>query len=790
MQMKGWFQTPPGRRDPGREDFAYEEPSYASGDKEREFLSRAKMGEVFTRIGESFSPGKKERISYRSDILDWILICLTPIQLKAYYIIALIVATSTFWLVSAVWIKILMRLQHKMFTQSYSLWSLLKWTFLHEQIIFIVSIAAGAYLALLIGSKYAHAAAKLPDDNIVRPRRPDWTSNDWLNYSPGEIRRILHVTTPKRPVNTPLCMLNGHLLCIPEVLKHWQILNQNIFAIGLSGAGKTYSFLETYILTKIAMSHSFFSADTKGGILEKYEALLIEMGYRVEKLILGDFAHSDGWNLFRHLVEAPASRADDYINNMVVTLVNTAGTLDKRGPDFWTQQEMMLLRGMIYYITRSPAYKGERTLKGFMKLLTSGTEKITQVFAGLPPRDPAYTPSSNFRNSDEKIQDSARSGLQAKLQIFETEAVMECLSYDTINIKEAITRPTATFLVTSDYLETYDVIASLFTSHVYQELTEIADSRPGKKLSKPYYIAVDEICNMAAIKSFSRIISTNRSRNINIAFAIQSLSQFEDKYGALYENIMGNCAVTLFFGCGNQDSKTAKAISERCGKVESVMAQESMSAYPLQPKSLRKMAGSVRYTKTFVELMPPAKAKTLLPDELLVCIAGRNVLRAEPYGAHLHPLSREAEEAKKREDARKAALKEQGIEEWPEWVDHYMAENENAKIPVEKSFPISEFEKEVIPPAYSIAERNRFLILSRIEEEERQEKERRRREFEEAIAQTQSDEKKESVLKRSGAQELAEKITQDMGDQFQQAVSKESAGPESEYDEYDLEDFD
>ena len=697
-----------------------------------------------SRLAEARPLFTKERegAAIRGDIFDRIIVNLSPAQRRACYSTAALVFFLTFWFVSAIWVRLLMHARHMRFT-SYSFFHLAEYTFFHEQVVFIGALCAGAYLALLFGSRYAKAAERLPDDEIVRPKRRDWTSNDWLNYFPGEIRRILTITSPKRPVNIPLCMLGGNLLCVPEKPRHFQMSNQNVFAIGLSGTGKTYSFLEVYLLTKISMMQSFFCADTKGGMLEKYEALLREMGYRVEKLILGDFAHSDGWDVFRQLVQAPASRADDYINSMVETLINTTGKADRRGPDFWTQNEMMLLRGMIYYITRSPAYKEDRTIKGLMQLLTSGTEKIRQVFSGLPPGDPAYTPSSNFRNSDEKIQDSARAGLAAKLQIFETEAVMECLSYDTIDMKKAITRPTATFLVTSDYEETYDVIASLFTSHVYQELTEVADARPGKRLEKPYFIAVDEICNMAAIRNFSRIISTNRSRNIHIAFAIQSVGQLEERYGSLCENIMGNCAVTLFFGCGNQDDKTASVMSRRCGKVLSVLEQHTFSSSPLRPRPLRIIEGSVRNTETYVDLLPEAKAKTLLPDELLVCIAGRNVLRAAPYGAHLHPLSKDAQRARAREEERKKALKERGIEQWPEWVERYLAENESAKIPSEKTFPISAFEQEEIPPAYSIEERGYHLMLLWAEEEERKEKARRRAQFEQFAAAAEKQRKPE-----------------------------------------------
>lgn len=776
---------------------SYEEAAASSSFSEeqrsdRDFLQSVRTADMLSQASEFFLPGKKERDAARSDIFHRITVSLYPYQTLMYYLLGFAILAAVFWCASAFWIKVRSFFQYSVFSD-YSFWYLFYYTFKAQPQIFIICLLIGVYLALLTGNKYAKACERLPDDEIIRPKRKDWTSNDWLNYSPAEIARVFEITKPKMPVNIPVCMYKGRLLNIPESLKHYQMPNQNMCGVGLSGTGKTYSFLEVYILTMIAMGRSFFSADTKGGILEKYEALLMKMGYQVEKMVLGDWAHSDGWDMFRPIVQAPASRADDYINNMAETLINTAGKLSERGPDFWTQQEQMLLRGLIYYVTRSPAYKGERTIKGLMMLLMGGTEGLRQVFAGLSPGDPAFTPTSNFRGSSETIQDSARSGLQGKLQIFETEAVMECLSYDTINIKEALKRPTATFLVTSDYLETYDVIAALFTSHVYQELTEVADSRKGKKLERPYNIAVDEICNMAAIRSFSKIISTNRSRNIHIAFAIQSVGQLEERYGKLWDNIMGNCAITLFFGCGNEDIRTAEVISKRCGKVKSVLEQVSMSNSPLRPKSLRAIEGSVRTTEQYVDLLPVTKAMTLLPDELLVCVAGRNVLKAEPYGAHLHPLHEEAEEAKEREDERKARLKEQGIEEWPEWLEHYLAENENAKPPVEKSFPASEFEKEGMPVAYSIDERRRFLAAAEAEKEEKQRAEERRREFEKYLKQqdfSQHDE--ETAGTRRGVKEFAKRITIEMPAPAETETVSEGACIQKEQDDYDpeLEDFD
>ena len=668
----------------------------------------------------SSSPKDKKLHVKRSDIFDRISISLSPRQTVAFYILTFFALILITYLVGVIAIKLSLNFGST-YTRQFSSWSIpyVLWYMIRKMPgAFGISLLIGFYVALCVGNRYAKENERLDDDYYIRPAKKNWASSDWLNYQPAEIGRTFEITSQKKPVGMPLGVLNERLLCIPDSPKHYQFTNRNVCIIGLSGTGKTFGGLKPLILTKLAALESFVCSDTKGDIFKSYAALARELGYRVLVLAPGTWYMSDGWDMFREIVTAPLSRVYDLINNMVQTIMDTAGEKSKRGVDFWKANEQQLLRALIYYITRSPQHQGERTIKALMELLLSGTATISQTFAGLDVNDPAYYPSSNFRGSEEKIKESARTGLSGHLQIFETKAVHECLSYDTIRVEEAIEGPTAIFIVTPDFKEEYDVITSLFVSHVYTKLTEIADAREAKRLERSFFIIVDEICNMAAINDFPKIIATNRSRNIHFVFAIQSVGQLEERYGKLFDVIIGNCATHMFFGCG--DAETAKMISERAGKVTVVEKISSMDANPAVPERLRRYQGSTRLQTREVDLLPPAKARELTSDELIICVAGKNVLKCSPYGENLHPLAGAAEEARKREEAKKEAEKREGIERWPAWLEHALNTGYIKEPPVDNTFEIADYERERTIYAYSLEERQTADAI--LAEEKRQRK--------------------------------------------------------------------
>ena len=122
-----------------------------------------------------------------------------------------------------------------------------------------------------------------------------------------------------------------------------------------------------------------------------------------------------------------------------------------------------------------------------------------------------------------------------------------------------------------------------------------------------------------------------------------------------------------------------------------------------------------------------------------------------------------------------------------------MAQNANAKVPVEKVFPVSEYEKAEIPPAYSIAERRRFLAIAEAEKEEKEKAERERIEFEKYLRAAEKEIPAADFEGRSGAREFAEKITIELSGlpQAQEKAEKPATYdvPNDEYDP-EFEDFD
>ena len=222
------------------------------------------------------------------------------------------------------------------------------------------------------------------------------------------------------------------------------------------------------------------------------------------------------------------------------------------------------------------------------------------------------------------------------------------------------------------------MISSLFVTFAYNKLVEIADSRSHEgKLRRPFWLILDELCNMAAINDLSRKISTNRSRNIHIIFAIQSFSQLVERYRILWTNIMANAGTTVFFGC--QDEETASWISRRCGKVKVLDTSEMRDAPAGAPRFTQAFSVRKRTQVKEEDLLPEYRARAL-GDACIVCVADRPAFYGAPYPAHKHPLSRFAEDT-------------EGSSE-PAWIDEYLKEHRQSSIFSETDYRVSEYEKE------------------------------------------------------------------------------------------------
>ena len=123
---------------------------------------------------------------------------------------------------------------------------------------------------------------------------------------------------------------------------------------------------------------------------------------------------------------------------------------------------------------------------------------------------------------------------------------------------------TALFVIISDTDSTFNFVAALMYSQLFNLLYDKADDFYGGRLPVHVRLILDEFANIGQIPNFDKLIATIRSREISASIILQSQSQLKTIYKDAADTIVGNCDSTLFLG--GKEKSTLKEISELLGK--------------------------------------------------------------------------------------------------------------------------------------------------------------------------------------------------------------------------------
>ena len=151
-------------------------------------------------------------------------------------------------------------------------------------------------------------------------------------------------------------------------------------------------------------------------------------------------------------------------------------------------------------------------------------------------------------------------------------------------------------------------------------------------------LILDEFNNIGSIPDFSRRLSTIRSRNIRVSFAVQNLAQLQNRYpNNLWAEILGNCDTQILLGC--TDELTAEFVSARTGDM-TVEVNSTMTVR--KTIAVAQVIPQYRYSESLGKrrLMTPDEVLRLPGEELLIMLRGQKVLKAKKFDYTLHPASK------------------------------------------------------------------------------------------------------------------------------------------------------
>ena len=389
--------------------------------------------------------------------------------------------------------------------------------------------------------------------------------------------------------------------------------NKNILVVGGSGSGKTRFFVKPNIMQ---LHSSYCITDPKGTLLIECGNLLAKAKYQIKVLNLINFKKSMHYNPFMYI------HSEKDILKLVNTIIaNTKGEGDKSGEDFWVKAEKLYYQALIGYIWYE-APEDEMNFSTLLEMINASEAReddenfknaVDLMFEELAQREPdhfAIRQYAKYKLAAGKTAKSILISCGARLAPFDIRELRDLMSYDELELDLLGDRKTALFIIIPDTDDTFNFVASIMYTQLFNLLCDRADDIYSGRLPVHVRCLLDEFANIGQIPKFDKLIATIRSREISASIILQSQSQLKAIYKDNADTIIGNCDTTLFLG--GKESTTLKEMSEMLGK-------ETIDLYNTSDTRGTNRSYGLNYQKTGKELMTK--------DELAVMDGGKCIMQ-------------------------------------------------------------------------------------------------------------------------------------------------------------------
>ena len=407
-------------------------------------------------------------------------------------------------------------------------------------------------------------------------------------------------------------------------------VNLNVLVIGGSGSGKTRYHVKPNLMQ---MNASYLVTDPKGTLIVECGKMLATHGYKIRVLNTIRFRESMHYNPFAYVhTEA------DVMRLVTVLMENTRKDGTTNGDQFWIQAEELLYMALIGYV----AFEAPEEERNFITLLElvnacevreddeSYQSPVDRLFEQLAQEKPNHFASRQYK----KIKHSAAKTMKSilitcgsRLAPFDVEEIRQLMAYDEMALDKMGDRKAALFCIVSDTDPTFNFIAAMLYSQLFNTLCDKALSYGGRL---PVHVTclLDEFANQK-IPNFERLISVIRSRNISAHILVQTQSQLRAVYKDHAETIIGCCSSILFLG--GKEPSTLKSISESLGK-------ETIDTYNESDTRGQQRSHGLNYQKLGKPLMTPDELAIMPGSRCILQLQGVHPFYSRKYDITKHPM--------------------------------------------------------------------------------------------------------------------------------------------------------
>ena len=407
--------------------------------------------------------------------------------------------------------------------------------------------------------------------------------------------------------------------------------NKNILVIGGSGSGKTRFFCKPSLL----QAHSsYVCTDPKGTLLPEVGSFLERKKYRIKCLNLINFKKSMRYNPLAYI------RSEKDILKLVNALIlNTKGEGEKSSEDFWVKAERLYYSALIGYIWYE-APEEERNFITLLDLINASEAReddetyqspVDILFQQLEEKEPdhfAVKQYRKFKMAAGKTLKSILISCGVRLAPFDIKELRDLMETDELELDTLGDSKTALFVIISDTDSTFNFVAALMYSQLFNLLCDKADDFYGGRLPVHVRLILDEFANIGQIPNFDKLIATIRSREISASIILQSQSQLKTIYKDAADTIVGNCDSTLFLG--GKEKSTLKEISELLGK-------ETIDSYNQSENRGSQISHGLSYQKLGKELMSQDELAVMDGGKCIFMLRGVRPFLSDKYDLTKHP---------------------------------------------------------------------------------------------------------------------------------------------------------
>ena len=216
----------------------------------------------------------------------------------------------------------------------------------------------------------------------------------------------------------------------------------------------------------------------------------------------------------------------------------------------------------------------------------------------------------------------------ARLAVFDIQELRELTAYDELELDTLGDRKTALFIIISDTDDTFNFLASMVYTQLFNLLCDKADDVYGGRLPVHVRCLIDECANIGQIPKLEKLMATIRSREISACLVLQAQSQLKALYKDNCDTIIGNCDSSVFLG--GKEPTTLKELSAALGK-------ETIDTFNTGESRGREVSHSLNYQKLGKELMSQDELAVMNGGKCILQLRGVRPFLSDKYDITKHP---------------------------------------------------------------------------------------------------------------------------------------------------------